>query len=118
MVVLTLRADFYPRLAQLPRVAQLVQSHQMLIGGMADDELRQVIEEPARVVGSRSSPAWSRRSSADVVREPGTLPLLQHALLETWRRRRGGMLTLEGYRDGRRRAAAAWPSGPRRCTPS
>src|SRR6185436_10961273 len=36
---------------------------------------------------------------ADAVREPGTLPLLEHALLETWRRRHGGTLTLQGYRE-------------------
>ena len=29
----------------------------------------------------------------------GSLPLLEHALLEVWERRRGRMLTLEGYRD-------------------
>src|SRR5262249_42355506 len=29
--------------------------------------------------------------------EPGALPLLSHALLETWQRRRGRMLTLSGY---------------------
>ena len=50
-VVLTLRADFYARLVQFPAVAQLVQSHQMLVGGMEEHELRQVVEEPARAVG-------------------------------------------------------------------
>ena len=34
----------------------------------------------------------------DVEREPGNLPLLELALLETWQNRRGRMLTLEGYR--------------------
>ena len=29
--------------------------------------------------------------------EPGALPLLSHALLETWQRRRGRLLTLSGY---------------------
>jgi hypothetical protein len=33
----------------------------------------------------------------DVGHEPGALPLLSHALLETWQRRRGRMLTLSGY---------------------
>ena len=31
--------------------------------------------------------------------EPGALPLLSHALLETWKRRRGRMLTLGGYAE-------------------
>src|SRR5574338_1127769 len=33
----------------------------------------------------------------DVGREPGALPLLSHALLETWQRRRGRVMTLSGY---------------------
>ena len=33
----------------------------------------------------------------DVGQEPGALPLLSHALLETWRRRVGHRLTLAGY---------------------
>ena len=28
---------------------------------------------------------------------PGSLPLVSHALLETWNRRRGGVLTLAAY---------------------
>jgi hypothetical protein len=33
----------------------------------------------------------------DIGHEPGALPLLSHALLETWKRRRGRTLTLSGY---------------------
>ena len=98
-VVLTLRADFYVRLVQYPAVAQLVQSHQMLVGGMEERELRQVVEEPARAVGLDVEPGLVETIVADAVREPSTLPLLEHALLETWRRRHGGTLTLQGYRE-------------------
>jgi hypothetical protein len=35
----------------------------------------------------------------DVAGEPGALPLLSHALLETWGRRRGYTLTLAGYAE-------------------
>jgi hypothetical protein len=31
--------------------------------------------------------------------EPGALPLLSHALLETWKRRRGTQMTLAGYHE-------------------
>jgi WD40 repeat protein len=34
---------------------------------------------------------------ADVARQPGALPLLQHALLELWERRQGRLLTLVAY---------------------
>ena len=33
----------------------------------------------------------------DVADEPGALPLLSHALLETWKRRSGRTLTFAGY---------------------
>ncbi|MGR7023061.1 nSTAND1 domain-containing NTPase [Geodermatophilus sp. URMC 62] len=98
-VVLTLRADFYSRLAAHPGIAQLAGSSQMLIGGMSEEELRQVVEEPAREAGLDIEPGLVETILTDVVRVPGSLPLLEHALLETWRRRRGGMLTLQGYRD-------------------
>ncbi len=35
----------------------------------------------------------------DVNGEPGALPLLSHALLATWQRRRGRNLTLQGYSE-------------------
>ncbi len=35
----------------------------------------------------------------DVAAEPGALPLLSQALLETWKRRSGRMLTFAGYHD-------------------
>jgi hypothetical protein len=34
----------------------------------------------------------------EVSNQPGVLPLLQHSLLELWKRQRGGFLTLEDYR--------------------
>ncbi len=38
-----------------------------------------------------------RLGAACAGEEPGALPLLSHALLETWQRRRGRLLTLAGY---------------------
>ena len=38
-----------------------------------------------------------RRILADVVGQPGALPLLEYLLLELWQRRRGSFLTLEAY---------------------
>jgi WD40 repeat protein len=98
MIVVTMRADFYPRLAEFPAFAQLAQSHQVLVPSLGDSELRDVILEPAYAVGLMVEQGLADTILADVVREPGTLPLLEHALLETWRHRRGNMLTLEGYR--------------------
>ena len=98
VVVVAMRADFYPRLVEFPAFAQLAQSHQLLVPPMGDDELREVIIEPAYKVGLSIEQGLTDTILADVVREPGTLPLLELALLETWQHRSGTMLTLEGYR--------------------
>jgi WD40 repeat protein/energy-coupling factor transporter ATP-binding protein EcfA2 len=99
VVVVTMRADFYPRCAAYPEFAQLMTAQQMLIGPIDSDGLRQAIEEPARRVGLELEAGLSDTILADVAAEPGALPLLEHALLELWERRRGELLTLEGYRE-------------------
>jgi WD40 repeat protein len=99
LVLLTLRADFYPRLASYPELAQLVSAHQFLVGPLSAEGLRQAIEEPARRAGLSLEPGLVDTILKDVGNEPGSLPLLEHALLELWTRRRGAVLTLECYRD-------------------
>jgi CHASE3 domain sensor protein/energy-coupling factor transporter ATP-binding protein EcfA2 len=97
IVIVTLRTDFYARCATYPELAQLIGARQMLVGPMDADGLRQAIEQPAHRVGLELEEGLSDTILADVAREPGGLPLLEHALLELWERRRGVMLTLEGY---------------------
>jgi energy-coupling factor transporter ATP-binding protein EcfA2 len=98
-VIVTMRADFYARCSAYPEFAQLLTAQQMLVGPMDADALRQAIEEPARRVGLELEAGLAETILADVAAEPGALPLLEHALLELWERRRGELLTLEGYRD-------------------
>ena len=43
--------------------------------------------------------------------EPGALPLLSHALAETWARREAGVLTVDGYRVDRRHPRRGRPVG-------
>jgi len=99
VVIVAMRSDFYGRCAAYPEFAQLITAQQMLVGSMEPDGLRQAIEEPARRAGLGLEEGLSDTILADVGAEPGALPLLEHALLELWERRRGDMLTLEGYRQ-------------------
>jgi WD40 repeat protein len=64
---------------------------------MSREELRRTIEEPARLGAWEIEPQLVDLVLQDVGNEPGGLPFLSHALLETWRRRRGRILTLAGY---------------------
>ncbi|MGE5072719.1 MAG: helix-turn-helix domain-containing protein, partial [Anaerolineae bacterium] len=103
-VVIALRADFYSHLAQYPELREAVAARQEYIGQMTASDLRRAIEEPARNGGWQFEPGLVDVMLQDIgvdgvgQPEPGALPLLSHALLETWQRRRGRLLTLEGYR--------------------
>lgn len=104
-VVLTLRADFYAHLAQYPELRDAVAKHQEYIGPMNAEELRRAIQEPAKQRHAADGAPWEFEPGLvdlllrDVGDEPGALPLLSHALLETWKRRSGHTLTLKGYHD-------------------
>lgn len=98
-LVITLRADFYAHLAQYPELRDVVAQGQEYIGPMTSEELRRAIEEPARRGHWEFEPGLVDLILRDVGDEPGALPLLSHALLETWKRRAGHVLTLKGYAD-------------------
>ena len=96
-IVLGVRADFYVRCAAYPEMVAALPDRQMLIGPMSEESLREVIAGPARQVGLRVESALLEVAVRDCHGEPGSLPLLSHALLETWRRRKGSALTLADY---------------------
>jgi len=98
-LIITLRADFYAHLAQYPELRDAVAQQQEYIGPMTTEELRRAIEEPARRGHWEFEPGLVDLILRDVGNEPGALPLLSHALLETWKRRAGHTLTLKGYAD-------------------
>lgn len=102
-VVISLRADFYSHCAQYASLRQAVAAEQEYIGQMTVQELRRAIEQPAKRGGWEFEPGLVDMLLNDIGAqgagnpEPGALPLLSHALLATWERRRGHTLTLEGY---------------------
>ncbi|MFQ5578776.1 MAG: hypothetical protein ACE5G8_17500, partial [Anaerolineae bacterium] len=98
IVLLTLRADFYHRCAAHRGLAAKLAARQILLEFMNRAELRRAIEQPARQVGLNFEPGLVDTILTDVTRQPGALPLLQHALLELWERRAGRMLTRQAYR--------------------
>ena len=103
VVVIALRADFYAHCAQYSQLRQAVAAQQEYIGQMTSGELRCAIEEPAKAAGWEFEPGLVDLMLNDIgahdggAPEPGALPLLSHALLATWERRRGRMLTQAGY---------------------
>ncbi|MDR4495708.1 MAG: TIR domain-containing protein, partial [Nitrospirales bacterium] len=98
-VVLTMRADFYPKCAAYPDFSTRLASHQFLVSPMSEDGLRQAIEAPAHLLNHEFEEGLVDTILKDVSAQPGALPLLEYALMELWDRRRGRLLTLEGYRE-------------------
>ena len=102
-VILTLRADFYHRCAEFDDLRQALANGQTYSDGsswikaMSEEELRAAIEKPAELGDWDFEPGLVNVMLADVEHEPGALPLLSHALLETWNNRRGRTMTFGGY---------------------
>ena len=98
-IVAAIRADFYGTSASFPWLADKITDNQVLVGPMSRAELAQAIEEPARLNGLAIEDGLVDAILDEAGADPGALPLVSHALAETWRRRRGSTLTLEGYRS-------------------
>ncbi|WNM35772.1 hypothetical protein RKE30_38150 [Streptomyces sp. Li-HN-5-11] len=96
-VLIAVRADFYARCAEHRGLADALRGAGLLLGPMTADELREAVVGPARAAGCLVERALTSRLVDEVLDEPGGLPMLSHVLLETWRRRKGRMLTLAGY---------------------
>jgi WD40 repeat protein len=99
-VVLAVRADFYAHCMQhTGLVTVLRDSVQVPVGPVTDEELREIVVEPATRVGLAVEQELVAAVLAEAGGQPGALPLVAHALRETWARRVGGVLRLRDYRD-------------------
>jgi WD40 repeat protein/energy-coupling factor transporter ATP-binding protein EcfA2 len=105
LVALGIRADFYEQCLRYPELADALQHRHMVLGPLTTTELREAVTGPAKAVGLELEPGLAelivREVSTDGPRgahDAGVLPLLSHALLATWQRRKAGRLTLAGYR--------------------
>jgi WD40 repeat protein len=97
-VVLGVRADFLAHFTQHPKLVDALgdEAH-LLVGPVTGTDLREIITRPAAQVGMGVEPDLLTTILADAADEPGALPLVSHALLETWQRRAGATLTLSAY---------------------
>lgn len=97
LVLLTLRTDFFGHCS--PDLAEALSNHHVLVGPMTEDDLRSAIERPAALVGCELEPGLTDLLLEEIEDQAGSLPLLEHALLEIWNRRQGRRLTVQAYRD-------------------
>ncbi|WP_104819089.1 ATP-binding protein [Kitasatospora sp. MMS16-BH015] len=96
-VVLVVRADQERLIAVHQALAVASRGARVTVGRPAPEELRRAIAEPALRAGCTVEGALHAVLIAAGAQQPGALPLLSAALLETWRRRSGNALTLAGF---------------------
>nr|SBO93674.1 High-affnity carbon uptake protein Hat/HatR [Nonomuraea gerenzanensis] len=112
-VVIAVRGDFFGRCAAYPGLLETMRRPE-IVAPLSAAELRQVIEEPATRSGLSIEPGLTELILEDLQALAGAddlLPLLSHALLATWQRRSGGVLTMDGYRSAGGVARAVALSG-------
>lgn len=101
-VVITMRSDFLGDCAQFRDLPEAINDGQYLIPRLSRDQLRQVIESPAKVHGARMSPVLVTNLLNAVGDDQDQLPVLQHSLMRTWnkwaeRENRNSEITYKDY---------------------
>ena len=96
-LAMAMRADFYGVCATFPWLAWRASASQVLVGPMSRTDMRKVIEQPATRAGLRLEDGLVDAVIEDAGTGTASLPLVSHAMAETWRRREGDTLTLAGY---------------------
>ncbi len=96
-VLATLRADFLDRPLAHPGIGRLVSDATVLVLPMGADALEVAMTRPAASVGCTFEPGLVSEIVADVVGQPGALPMLQYTLTELWERRVARVMTHEAY---------------------
>lgn len=98
-VLLVLRDDYLTRTAEIPGLREALDGRQVYVGPLSGRDLIEVITGPARQGDWKLEQALLQKVLVDVGDQPGALPLLSQALLETWKRRQGRVMTLAAYEE-------------------
>src|SRR6266571_4610511 len=101
ILILTLRADFDDRPMQYPALGKLLEAHRRPVFPMELEDLRAVIEKPAKVPDVQLTFEGDLVGDLlfEVQGQVGALPLLQFTLDQLFQQRSGHLLTLRAYRE-------------------
>ncbi|MFJ9821049.1 helix-turn-helix domain-containing protein [Streptomyces sp. NPDC101151] len=104
VVILGVRGDFFGHCASHAALARVLQTGTFVVGPLTESELRSTITGPAATAGLLIEEGLVDNILADLRStetssgfEPAVLPLLSHALLQTWQHREDGRLTHRAY---------------------
>jgi hypothetical protein len=106
LLVASLRVDHFGRCGSVVlegdrRLDSVIyaEEHRLFVSPMGPRELAEAIVKPASQVGLELEAGLVDRLCQEVEREPGALPLLEHALDLLWQRREGRWLTHRAYEE-------------------
>ena len=83
-ITMTMRSDYLGECAQIPGLAEAVNSGEYLIPKLTRDQRRDAIERPVAVGGGSISSRLVNQLLNEVGDEVDQLPVLQHALMRVW----------------------------------
>jgi WD40 repeat protein len=86
-VITTMRTDFLGDCDRFPGLPELINKAGYLVPRLTRDELRDVMEGPAKLAGVQITPRLRDLMLNEIGDKPDLLPLLQHALHRAWRTR-------------------------------
>ncbi|MEM9927072.1 MAG: CHAT domain-containing protein [Cyanobacteria bacterium P01_D01_bin.50] len=98
-LVITLRADFYSHALSYRPFSDALQGAVLNLAPMSQEELRSVIEEPAKKMTVKLEHGLANRLIDDVWGELGNLPLLEFALTQLWEKQLAGQLMHDAYSE-------------------
>ena len=98
-VIITLRADFTDRPLRYVDFGEMMNRRFEFVLPLTADEVERAVAGPAQRVGLRLEKGLVSTIIREAGNQPGTLPLLQHALSELFERREGRTLTTKAYRE-------------------
>ncbi|HEX2833421.1 MAG TPA: hypothetical protein VHW00_10420 [Thermoanaerobaculia bacterium] len=108
VLIVTMRSDYDSRLATTGELQTLFEAGDLRATPLTAAELREAIEEPAKLIGLKFESGVVDALVRDVLGEPAALPLLQFTLWKLWQTREHNRITLAAYRKlGGGRAALA-----------
>lgn len=84
-VALTMRSDYQGDCAQFPGLSEALNRSQYLVPRLTRDQRREAITRPLELVETEATPRLVNRVLNDVGDDPDQLPVMQHALLQTYR---------------------------------
>lgn len=100
-VVLTMRTDFIGDCVQFMGLAEALNESMFLVPRMNRQQLKTIIEGPAKLLGGQIDPNLTTRLLNELGKVKDELPLLQHCLLRMWdyeyRTDKNGIIDIEDY---------------------